>query len=162
MSISRRRKEFILSLEARFNLPEVVHFFISAYIEYMTNIRVLIVDDVERVRQDLRTFLTLSGDIEVVGAASNGLEAIQLAEALCPQVVLMDLEMPVMDGFEAARKIKVWQPSCRVIALTIHAGEAERKRAFDAGMADMIAKDASLDVLLQAIWATDTNEKTRP
>jgi len=89
----------------------------------MTDIRVLIVDDVERVRQDLRTFLTLTGNIEIIGEASNGLEAIQLVGTLCPQVVLMDLEMPIMDGYEAARQIKAIKPACRVIALTIHAGE---------------------------------------
>jgi DNA-binding NarL/FixJ family response regulator len=119
----------------------------------MTDIRVLIVDDVERVRQDLRTFLTLAGNIEIVGEASNGSEALGLVEALSPQVVLMDLEMPVMDGFEAARQIRVLQPFCRVVALTIHAGEAERQQALQAGMADVIAKGAPLDVLLRAIRA---------
>jgi DNA-binding NarL/FixJ family response regulator len=119
----------------------------------MTDIRVLIVDDVERVRQDLRTFLTLAGNIEIVGEARDGLEAVRLIETLCPQVVLMDLEMPVMDGFESARQIKAIQPSCRVIALTIHAGEAERQRAFQAGLDHVIAKGAPLDVLLHAIWS---------
>lgn len=119
----------------------------------MADIRVLIVDDVERVRQDLRTFLTLSGNIEIVGEASNGAEAVQLIQALCPQVVLMDLEMPVMDGFEAARQIKVLQPSCRVIALTIHAGEMEQQKALQAGMDNVIAKGVPLEVLLQAISA---------
>jgi DNA-binding NarL/FixJ family response regulator len=127
----------------------------------MTDIRVLIVDDVERVRQDLRTFLTLSGNIEVVGEASNGLEAVRLVQALCPQVVLMDLEMPVMDGFEAARQIKVLHPVCRVIALTIHAGEPERQRARNAGIVDLIAKGASLERLLGAIRVAGLDEKTR-
>ena len=127
----------------------------------MADIGVLIVDDVERVRQDLRTFLTLTGNIEIVGEASNGLEAIHLVETLCPQVVLMDLEMPIMDGFEAARQIKVLQPSCRVIALTIHAGEAERQQALEAGMADVVVKGAPLEVLLQAIWAAATDEEAR-
>jgi DNA-binding NarL/FixJ family response regulator len=119
----------------------------------MADIRVLIVDDVERVRQDLRTFLTLSGDIEIIGEARDGLEAVRLVETLCPQVVLMDLEMPVMDGFEAARHIKADHPACRVIALTIHAGEAERRQALQAGMVDVIVKGAPLEVLLSAIRA---------
>jgi len=122
-----------------------------AYIECMTDIRVLIVDDVEQVRQDLCTFLTLSGDIEVIGEASNGLEAIRLVEALCPQVVLMDLEMPIMDGYEAARQIKVLRPSCRVIALSIHGGEAERQRAFETRVDDFIVKGAPLETLMEAI-----------
>jgi DNA-binding NarL/FixJ family response regulator len=119
----------------------------------MTDIRVLIVDDVERVREDLRTFLTLSGNIEIVGEASNGLEAICMVEELQPQVVLMDLEMPVMDGFEATHQIKVLQPSCRIIALTIHAGEMEQQKALQAGMDDVIAKGAPLELLLRALRA---------
>jgi DNA-binding NarL/FixJ family response regulator len=124
-----------------------------AYIECMTDIRVLIVDDVERVRQDLSTFLSLSGDIEIVGEACNGLEAIRQAEALHPQVILMDLEMPVMDGYEAARQIKVLQPASRVIALTIHGGEAERQQALQAGADDFVLKGASLEALLRSIWS---------
>ena len=127
----------------------------------MANIRVLIVDDVERVRQDLRTFLTLTGDIQVIGEASNGVEAVRLVETLCPQVVLIDLEMPIMDGYEAARQIKRIKPLCRVIALTIHAGEAERQQALQAGMVNVIAKGAPLEVLLQAIWAAEKDEETR-
>ena len=119
----------------------------------MTDIRVLIVDDVERVRQDLRTFLALAGNFEIVGEASNGSEAVQLAQALCPQVVLMDLEMPVMDGYEATRQIKSRQPACRVIALTIHASEAEQQQALQAGMVDVVVKGAPLDILLSAIQA---------
>ena len=128
----------------------------------MADIRVLIVDDVKRVREDLCTFLTLAGNIKIVGEAGNGLEALRLVEVLCPQVVLMDLEMPIMDGYEAARRIKVLQPSCRVIALSIHAGEAERQRALQAGMAEVIAKGAPLKMLLQAIWAADTDKEIRP
>ena len=117
----------------------------------MADIRVLIVDDVERVRQDLCTFLSLTGNIEIVGEARDGLEAVRLAETLHPQVILMDLEMPIMDGYEAARQIKALQPSCRVIALSIHAGEAERQQALQAGMRELIAKGAPLEMLLQAI-----------
>jgi len=127
----------------------------------MVNIRVLIVDDVERVRQDLRTFLTLTGNIEIVGEACNGLEAIRLAKTLLPQVILMDLEMPVMDGIEAARQIKALQPSCRVIALTIHAGETERQQALEVGMVDVIVKGESLEVLLHAIRTAAEDKEAR-
>jgi DNA-binding NarL/FixJ family response regulator len=127
----------------------------------MTNIRVLIVDDVERVRQDLCTFLTLTGNIEIVGEASNGLEAIRLVETLCPEVVLMDLEMPIMDGYEATRQIKARKPSCRVVALTIHAGEAEQHRALQAGADDVVAKGTALDVLVQSIWKAAADDKAR-
>lgn len=137
--------------EKRFDLPSDVPFLFHAYIECMADIRVLIVDDVERVRQDLCTFLSLTGNIEVVGEASNGLEAIRLFQALHPQVVLMDLEMPIMDGYEAARQIKSLYPSCRIIALSIHAGEMQRQQALEAGMTDLIAKGAPLEMLLRAI-----------
>jgi CheY-like chemotaxis protein len=89
------------------------------------------------------------------------MEAIRLARALYPQVVLMDLEMPILDGFDAARQIKVFEPSCRVIALTIHAGEMERQQALRAGMTDVIVKGAPLVVLLKAIRSAATNEKNR-
>ncbi len=117
------------------------------------SIRVLIVDDMAQVRQDLRTVLTLAGDIEIVGEAGDGLEAVGQAQALRPEVVVMDLEMPVMDGYEATRRIKGLCPACRVVALTIHAGEAERQQALQAGMADVAVKGAPLEVLLRAIWA---------
>ncbi len=117
----------------------------------MNEIRVLIVDDIERVRQDLSTFLTLAGDIEIVGEAANGLEAIQMAKALQPQVILMDLEMPVLDGYQATRQIKRQQPACRVIVLSIHGGNAEQQGVLQAGADDFIVKGASLETLLQAI-----------
>ena len=129
---------------------------LRAYIEHMTNLRVLIVDDAERVRQDLRTFLTLNGNIEIIGEACNGLEAIHLVQALHPQVVLMDLEMPFVDGFEAARQIKIFQPACRIIVLTIHGEEAEREKAFSAGADDFIVKGAPLKSLLEAIQKAST------
>ena len=125
----------------------------------MADIRVLIVDDMERVRQDLRTFLTLAGDIEIVGEASNGLQAVRLTETLRPQVVLMDLEMPVMDGYAAIRQIKACQPSCHVIALTIHVGEEQQQLAHAAGADNFIAKSAPLDTLMQAIRNATVSRK---
>jgi DNA-binding NarL/FixJ family response regulator len=126
----------------------------------MAEIRVLIVDDMERVRRDLCTFLTLTGDIKIVGEAGNGRDAIHLAATLCPQVILMDLEMPVLNGYEAIRQIKVSQPSCRIIALTIHEGEAERERAHQAGADHFITKGPSLDRLLEAIHKISTTGQT--
>lgn len=120
----------------------------------MNNIKVLIADDVSRVRQDLRTLLTLAGNIEVVGEAEQGDEAVYQTEKLRPEVVLMDLEMPVMDGFEAARRIKTGQPGCRVIVLTIHGGETERERAILAGADYFLVKGAPLATLLKAIYGT--------
>ena len=122
----------------------------------MTSIRVLIVDDMAQVRRDLRTVLPLAGQaaglqIEIVGEAGNGQEAIQRAAALEPDVVLMDLEMPVMGGYEATRQIKAHCPACRVIALTVHGYEAARQQAIQAGVDDFIVKGAPVDSLVQAI-----------
>ncbi len=114
-------------------------------------LRVLIVDDVPQVRQELRGLLQLTGELEVVGEAANGLEAISQAEALRPDVVVMDLEMPVMDGYEATRQIKTRRPACRVVALTIHGGETERQRAFQAGADSFVVKGAPLETLMEAI-----------
>jgi len=123
----------------------------------MTAIRLLIVDDVDQVRQDLCTVLALAGDaeiehpIEIVGEAANGLEAISQAQVLKPDVVLMDLEMPVLDGYEATRQIKALHPGCRVIALTVHEYAAAYQQALQAGMDAFIVKGAPLETLVQAI-----------
>lgn len=117
----------------------------------MTAIRVLLVDDVEEVRRDLRTALTLSGDIEIVGEAANGAEAIRLTESLGPDVVLMDLEMPIMDGYEATRRIKSLCPSRRVIALTVHDYESAREQAYRSGVDAFLVKGASVESIVQAI-----------
>lgn len=117
----------------------------------MTTTRLLIVDDIPQVREDLCTLLTLVGDIEVVGLAGNGAEAVSLADVSNPQVVLMDLEMPVMDGYEATRQIKRQNPACRVVALTVHDYAAARQAAARAGVDAFIIKGASVETLVQAI-----------
>lgn len=117
----------------------------------MANIRMLIVDDVTQVRQDLRTMLTLSTDVEIVGEAANGLEAIHQTEALQPEVVLMDLEMPILDGYQATEQIKNQLPSCRVVALTVHGYEEARQRALQAGVDAFVVKGEPVDNLVQAI-----------
>jgi len=126
----------------------------------MAPVRVLIVDDVEKVRRDLRTILTLAGGIEIVGDASDGLEAIRLTESLNPDVILMDLEMPVLDGFEATRRIKTRWPTCRVIALTVHDYESARQKAFQAGVDEFIVKGAPLENVMRVICST--NERKEP
>lgn len=117
----------------------------------MSSIRLLIVDDVPDVRRELSVLLSLVGDIIVCGEAADGVEAIRKAEDLRPDVVLMDLEMPRMDGIEAAQKIKLVHPECRVIALTIHDSPADRAQCVQAGMESLFTKGAPLDELLQAI-----------
>jgi two-component system nitrate/nitrite response regulator NarL len=113
--------------------------------------RVLIVDDSPQVRQELRTLLPLAGDIEIVGEAGDGQEAIHMAQALQPDVVLMDLEMPVLDGYEATRQIKAGSPSCRVVALTVHGYESARQKASQCGVDVFLVKGGSVETLVQAI-----------
>jgi DNA-binding NarL/FixJ family response regulator len=113
--------------------------------------RVLIVDDSPQVRQELRTLLPLAGDIEIVGEAADGQEAIHMAGALYPQVILMDLEMPVLDGYEATRQIKALSPSCRVVALTVHGDESARQKAMQAGADLFLVKGVSVKALVGAV-----------
>ncbi|MFN8596303.1 MAG: response regulator transcription factor [Anaerolineae bacterium] len=117
----------------------------------MKPIRVLIVDDRPQVRQDLCTLLPLAGDFQVVGEAANGAEAIEQATVLQPDVILMDLEMPMVDGYEATRQIKARRSACRIVALSIHTGEAARHKAAQAGVDGFIEKGAPLSSLLQAM-----------
>jgi len=111
----------------------------------------LIVDDSPQVRQELRTLLPLAGDIEIVGEAVDGQEAICLTHVLQPDVVLMDLEMPVLDGYEATRQIKAGFPSCRVVALTAHGYEAARQKASQSGVDVFLVKGSSVEALIRAI-----------
>jgi len=117
----------------------------------LTRQRILIVDDSPQVRQELRTLLPLAGDIEIVGEAADGQEAIRLAQALQPDVVLMDLEMPVLDGYEATRQIKALSPSCRVVALTVHGAEAAREKASQSGVDVFLVKGVSVETLVGAV-----------
>ncbi len=116
-------------------------------------LRLLIVDDVSDVRRDLRLLFTLSGTLDVVGEAANGRQAVEQVEALWPDVVLLDLEMPVMDGYEATRQIKARHPGCRVVAFSVHTYDAARQKAARAGVDEFVEKGASLNEILQKIGA---------
>ncbi len=117
----------------------------------MTPTRVLIVDDVAEVRRDLRTLLSLSDEIEIVGEASNGVEAIRLAQLLSIDVILMDLEMPRLDGYEATRRIKACWPNCRVVALTVHDYESAKVKAIQSGVDAFLVKGAPVEKIIQSI-----------
>jgi len=113
--------------------------------------RIVIVDDNAEVRRELRTLLPLAGDLEVVGEAADGAEAVRLIEALRPHAVLIDLQMPVLDGYAAARRIKERWPACRVIVLTVHDDEVTRQKASQAGVDVFLVKGAPLGILVDAI-----------
>ncbi len=115
--------------------------------------RVLIVDDVPQVRQALRQLLELSGEVEVVGEAANGREAICQVADLRPELVLLDLEMPQMNGYEACSEIKIRRPDCWVIAFSVHSYPEAREKARRAGADDFIEKGAPLAQILQRIKA---------
>jgi len=124
------------------------------------SIRVLIVDDLPWVREGLATVLKLAARsvtprLEVVGEAQNGLEAIGQLRALQPDVILMDLEMPGMDGYETTRRIKAEKPAPRVIILSIHTGPEAQQRAQAAGADGFVTKGASYEIILNAILAEE-------
>jgi DNA-binding NarL/FixJ family response regulator len=117
----------------------------------MKTTRLLIVDDVPQVRRELRTLLPLLDAIDIVGEADNGQSAIELAASLQPDVILMDVELPIVDGIAATRSIKQANPARRVVILSIHNDEAVRAAARSAGADDFVDKGAPLTALLQAI-----------
>ena len=121
-------------------------------------IRVVIVDDHQVVRLGLRTFLDLQDDIEVVGEAGDGLVAIDLASRLQPDVVLMDILMPRLDGIAATRRIKEAEPGIGVIALTSFAGDDQVLPALEAGASSYLLKDVTPEELVEAIRAVHRGE----
>jgi two-component system, NarL family, response regulator LiaR len=114
-------------------------------------IRVLVADDHAVVRQGLRTFLDLQDDIEVVGEAADGAEALTAAERLRPDVVLMDLVMPVVDGIEALRQLRERAPGTRAIVLSSFADDDKLFPAVRAGAAGYLLKDVQPRELVAAI-----------
>jgi NarL family two-component system response regulator LiaR len=114
-------------------------------------IRVLIVDDHAVVRRGLRTFLELQDEIEVVGEAEDGDEAVAAVEELAPDVVLMDLMMPRADGIEAIRQVRERRPATRVIALTSFLDDDKLFPAVRAGAAGYLLKDVQPQELVSAI-----------
>jgi two-component system, NarL family, response regulator LiaR len=117
----------------------------------MTTIQLLIVEDQRIVREGLRAVLEDEDDIAIVGEAANGREAIELYTRLRPDVVLMDLQMPVMDGPEATRQIRTIAPDARILVLTTYATDEFIFKALRAGAQGYLLKDASSDELLAAI-----------
>ncbi|HEY0574221.1 MAG TPA: response regulator transcription factor [Pseudonocardia sp.] len=116
-------------------------------------VRVLIADDHSVVRQGLRMFLKLDPELEVVGEASNGAEAIQMARALTPDVVLMDLLMPGTDGIAATQRIRAEVPKTEVLALTSVLEDASVVGAVQAGAVGYLLKDTQAEQLCKAIKA---------
>lgn len=121
-------------------------------------IKVLIVDDHQVVRQGLRTFLELQEDIVVAGEAGDGLAAVEMARQLEPDVILMDLVMPRLDGIAATRRIKSLRDDVKVIALTSFTEDEKVFPAIQAGASSYLLKDVSPDALVEAIRAVYRGE----
>ena len=117
----------------------------------MEKIRTLIVDDYPVVREGLRTMLSTDQTIEIVGEASDGAEAVAMVAEKKPNVVLMDIRMPNMDGIEATRRIKDKDPSISVIVLTMYDNDAYVIDAIRAGASGYLLKEASRELLLHTI-----------
>ena len=123
-------------------------------------IRVMIVDDHDMVRRGLATFLRVKADLERVGEASNGREALQVCEQARPDVILMDLVMPEMDGPTATRAIRKRYPQVQVVALTSFQEKELVQEALQAGAISYLLKNVSVDELAEAIRAAHAGRAT--
>jgi DNA-binding NarL/FixJ family response regulator len=117
----------------------------------MSTLRILLADDHAVVREGLRALLNSQPDMEVVGEAQTGRSAWELAVAMHPDIIVMDVAMPELDGAEATKLIRRDCPDTRVVALTVHETQAYLRRLLDAGVSGYIPKRAAAEDLLRAI-----------
>ncbi|MEP0805382.1 MAG: response regulator transcription factor [Chloroflexota bacterium] len=124
----------------------------------MATIRLLLVDDHEVVRSGLRMLLENEADMEIVGEANTGRQALELVQALKPNVVIMDITLPDLSGIEVTRRIKAAHPETAVVALTIHEDQQYFFEMLQAGAAGYVPKRAAPDDLIAAIRAAHRGE----
>jgi DNA-binding NarL/FixJ family response regulator len=117
----------------------------------MKKIKVLIVDDQESVRQSLRTILQLVDDLEVIGEARDGTEAIEQTKRLGPDVVLMDMKMAPSDGLSAAKGIREHSESVGIVMITMHHSDIAREQALEAGVDTFVEKGIAMEDLVDKI-----------
>jgi len=116
-------------------------------------IRLLIADDHGIVREGLERLFATVPDVQVVGTAADGREAVTLADRTVPDVVLMDVAMPQLDGVEATRRITAAHPAARIVMLTAHGHQSQVRDALRAGAAGYLLKDTPADEVVRAVQA---------
>ena len=121
--------------------------------------RILLADDHEILRHGLRVLLEKESGIEVVGEAEDGRRAVDLVRTLKPGIVIMDLQMPILNGIEATRQILAADPACRVIFLSMSSDPIVVRQAIQAGARAFVLKDCAYDELLKAIVAVKKGEQ---
>jgi two-component system, NarL family, response regulator len=126
------------------------------------SIRVLTADDHAVVRTGLATMIATEPDLELVGQASNGREAVEMYATLRPDVVLMDLRMPELDGVAATRAIRSSDPHARILVLTMYDGDVDIHRALSAGAVGYLLKDSSAEELIAALRNAAAGHRTLP
>ena len=124
----------------------------------MDSLRILIADDHPLFRKGMRTLLTATADIEVIGEATTGQEVIELAATLQPDVILMDLQMPGVNGIEATRQILQTSPHIRILVITLFEDDASVFSALRAGARGYVLKDAREEEMLRAIRSVGSGE----
>lgn len=121
--------------------------------------KLMLVDDHELFRQGLRYMLESESDAEIIAEAGDGRAAVELATELKPDVIVLDIEMPDMDGIEAAREISAKCPSAKILVLSMHSERGYVSEMFSLGVSGFLLKDAALEELVQAINVVVANKK---
>ena len=119
----------------------------------MDTITLMLVDDHDVVRTGLRSFLETQNGLKVIAEAKNGLEALEQVKKNQPDIVLMDITMPDMDGMETTRQLKSMYPDCQVLVLTVHSDKQYFMQMLAAGASGYLTKQAAADELIAAIQA---------
>jgi DNA-binding NarL/FixJ family response regulator len=125
----------------------------------MSKIRVVIADDHAIMRVGIRNILTRSNEICVVGEASNGAEAISLVNEIAPDVLILDMEMPIMDGVEVARRLQANNSPVRILVLSAYDDRQYIKEMLDMGASGYLIKDEAPEVIVDAVHGVANGEK---
>ncbi len=125
----------------------------------INEIKIVLVDDHKLLRDGLRNIIEQKSNMHIIGEASNGRDAIKLCSKLCPDVIVIDVAMPEMNGIEAAKQIHKNQPNIKIIGLSMHSGKQFIQGMFKAGAFGYLLKDGDADELITAITAVVQNKK---